>query len=616
MITWWFGNQPESIHDYGWGLHLDGQLLWQTIIDRIAAMHSSESVVVLGRSQADKERYCAKVGVRHFTGSSLAHAQCLSDLFRLHDEPMISIHPLLLLVLDIDGILDRIQNALDNSNSIVSIVDLPQPLYTIALTSPVLELYGTISRDSFLSDYSDDGLARWLNVYDNIRAKLSNDLPNVHKLHLDVSTSSDSSGRRFYLEWKNRQDFDEITNTIARISDRTFSVVLENLQERALESSKRRYRLVAPKRKAFTENRNLFASNPSAFSGSEQCLTNSVAAIKSVGLEPHCLIAQQGLFASKVAAAGAKVHCPQRDFGGTGVDSSLLTFRYLNAISPAILHCNASVGPHLLGHSKALGIPIIQWARKANVSDMREHYLIADRITAVSRFVKDRIESELGCEGKVEVVYDCVDTEYFHPSAFSDRCVRKELDIGENTFVILCVARFVSYKHHLVLVKAFGEISSVLSNACLILIGEPDLIEPLVFEDVCDVIGSLGLTERVRMVKFDADIRSYEQAADVVVLCSECEPLGTVVLESMSLGKAIVVTDSGGLPEMIDGDVSGLVSRVGSVESLTEKLLLLATDADFRSQLGLAARRVAQDRFSLATHAQQLAELYTRVNLP
>jgi glycosyltransferase involved in cell wall biosynthesis len=122
-----------------------------------------------------------------------------------------------------------------------------------------------------------------------------------------------------------------------------------------------------------------------------------------------------------------------------------------------------------------------------------------------------------------------------------------------------------------------------------------------------------GIESRVLVLGFQPDVFSLEKAADVVVLCSEREPLGTVVLESMALGRPIIVAASGGLPEMIQDGETGLHCRPGDSISLRDQLSKMLRDRELALQLGSNARLKALERFSLRPHGNALMALYAEI---
>jgi glycosyltransferase involved in cell wall biosynthesis len=92
-------------------------------------------------------------------------------------------------------------------------------------------------------------------------------------------------------------------------------------------------------------------------------------------------------------------------------------------------------------------------------------------------------------------------------------------------------------------------------------------------------------------------LRRYERAA-VVACPSRREGFGVVCAEAMAYGRAVVVTPVGGMRDLVEDDVNGLVVPVGDVDALRAALERLLGDAALRARLGEAARTTALERLS------------------
>jgi glycosyltransferase involved in cell wall biosynthesis len=188
---------------------------------------------------------------------------------------------------------------------------------------------------------------------------------------------------------------------------------------------------------------------------------------------------------------------------------------------------------------------------------------------------------------------------------------RAQLGIADDAFLILCIARFAAYKRHDVLIEAVARASRECPQIRLLLIGEPSSPDPS-YGACIEALGRTGLRAKTALLGFQADVLPFEATADAVVLCSQREPLGTVVLESMALGRPIVVAASGGLRGVGAGR-SGLHCIPGDPDSLCRQLVRLAKDPELATGLGKVARQQAVERFSLPAHANTLLSIYAEV---
>ena len=119
-----------------------------------------------------------------------------------------------------------------------------------------------------------------------------------------------------------------------------------------------------------------------------------------------------------------------------------------------------------------------------------------------------------------------------------------------------------------------------------------------------------GMQERVRFLGYRADMREIYAALDLFVQSSRTEGMPNTILEAMAMGRPVVATAVGGVPEMIRDGQDGLLFPVGDAETLAARLKALLEDAELRRRLGEQARRRVEERFSFAARLRRLEDLY------
>jgi glycosyltransferase involved in cell wall biosynthesis len=110
-------------------------------------------------------------------------------------------------------------------------------------------------------------------------------------------------------------------------------------------------------------------------------------------------------------------------------------------------------------------------------------------------------------------------------------------------------------------------------------------------------------------VPHDELLRQYERAA-VVACPSRREGYGVVCAEAMAHGRAVVVTPVGGMRDLVEHDVNGIVIPVGDIPALRGALERLLGDAELRARLGAAARETARERLSWETWTSAMLTVY------
>ncbi|HEX8997007.1 MAG TPA: glycosyltransferase family 4 protein, partial [Ktedonobacterales bacterium] len=96
----------------------------------------------------------------------------------------------------------------------------------------------------------------------------------------------------------------------------------------------------------------------------------------------------------------------------------------------------------------------------------------------------------------------------------------------------------------------------------------------------------------------DERLRGFYAAADIFVAPSRFESFGLILVEGMMFSKPVVGCNAGGMVEVVEDGVSGLLAEPGDVASLDACLERLITDADLRARMGAAARVRYEQRFT------------------
>jgi glycosyltransferase involved in cell wall biosynthesis len=125
---------------------------------------------------------------------------------------------------------------------------------------------------------------------------------------------------------------------------------------------------------------------------------------------------------------------------------------------------------------------------------------------------------------------------------------------------------------------------------------------------------SLGLENRVVFTGFRTDVPRIVQALDVVVLSSSApEPFGRVVIEGMAAGKPVVATAAGGVLDIIDDKVNGMLVPCKDSAAMADAVLELLSDREKARQIGIAARRRVEEKFTVQHHVAAVQGLYDAI---
>ncbi len=243
------------------------------------------------------------------------------------------------------------------------------------------------------------------------------------------------------------------------------------------------------------------------------------------------------------------------------------------------------------------GVPVVY--TEHNVQE-RYHPLTrqANRLTYgwndVVLAVSDEVAASIRRNGmdrrtRVRTLLNGVPVEAVRAEASGLDDLRRELDLPAGRPVVGTVAVFRRQKRLLDWLATAQIVAAARPDALFLLAGDgPEM------PAVQAKLAQLGLQERVRLAGFRQDGRRLMALMDVYLMTSEYEGLPLAMLEAMALGKPIVATAVGGIPEVIEPGEEGLLAPLGHVEQLAAHVLaLLANPTEVQAMGARGAAKVA-----------------------
>jgi|GEM_PF-4608045 len=353
----------------------------------------------------------------------------------------------------------------------------------------------------------------------------------------------------------------------------------------------------------------LYVSNPSAYSGAEEAICNTILSLEQSKFEIFCLLSLEGHFAQRLRQLGAPVYVVGHDFSFPSAANAAILARHFDYLNPHIVHVNSPSGPLLEIIAHLSGAKVVEHLRLTKFQGTLDTLWNAHRVIAVSRYVAALAQREGVPRRKINVLYDAVDEARFAPpSQFRREAAKRRLGLDSERFVAVMVARFVPSKRHDLLLEAMNLLPKDFVVA--VLVGES--LDAGGWEAY---IGSrtreLGLEDQVKRLGFQAEIEAIHEAADVAVLCSTEEPLGMAIIEAMAMGIPAVVCGGCGLSELVDETCGAVVGS--DPASLADALFRIGTDRGLRTQMGIKAREKILHHCSVQAHAKGLTTIYSEV---
>jgi glycosyltransferase involved in cell wall biosynthesis len=264
---------------------------------------------------------------------------------------------------------------------------------------------------------------------------------------------------------------------------------------------------------------------------------------------------------------------------------------YLARRRPTILHTHL-VHADVYGQLTGLiaGVPI-RISTKHGFNEFRENpgFALGDR--AIASLAHAHIAISRGLARYLEDVegFDGESFEIVHYGIEPDGAARPYAGDGPR---VLCVGRLIPIKGHIVLLRAFAEARGELPELRLDVAGRGPL-EPALRA----LAKELGVDDAVRFLGHVTPVQRAIEDSAIVVVPSMGEGFGMVALEAMERGRPVIAAEIGGLGELVEDGVTGVLVPPGEPEPLARALVRLGGDPRMAAAMGEAGRRRALDRF-------------------
>ncbi len=230
-------------------------------------------------------------------------------------------------------------------------------------------------------------------------------------------------------------------------------------------------------------------------------------------------------------------------------------------------------------------------------------YRRCTRVVVISQAIAGILRTAGVAPERIEVIASGIDPARF---AGADRARgRAALGLAEGDLAVLCVAALEDHKDHATLLSAWERLAGAHPRAHLLLAGEGDLRASLE--------ARAAVLPRVRLLGFRDDIPDLLAAADAFTLTSHLEGLGTAVMDAMCCALPVLATRAGGIPELIEDGVDGLLAPVGDAAAVAGQLARILAEPALRTRLGEAARATAARRFLASAMVDAYVDLYDRI---
>ncbi len=217
---------------------------------------------------------------------------------------------------------------------------------------------------------------------------------------------------------------------------------------------------------------------------------------------------------------------------------------------------------------------------------------------------------------KGHVVYDAFTTEPFAQTKHTATKLRAEFRLTDQDHLISNVGRLDWWKGHEYFLQAMAEVIRSQPNAKALIVGAPDSTpsSQAYYQSLQQLVSDLQLSNHVIFTGFRSDVPSIMATSDIVVhSSSEPEPFGRVVVEAMMAGRPVIATAAGGILDIVEDQVTGLLVPPKNASLMAKAIRQLLQNQERARIIGQRAKQRAQQRFSVEQHVTAIQRVYQQI---
>ncbi|GLO66421.1 MULTISPECIES: N-acetyl-alpha-D-glucosaminyl L-malate synthase BshA [Oceanobacillus] len=226
----------------------------------------------------------------------------------------------------------------------------------------------------------------------------------------------------------------------------------------------------------------------------------------------------------------------------------------------------------------------------------------SDAVTAVSHSLVQQTNEMLDIDKSIEVIHNFINEQQYHPKNMQN--LKYQFGIEEDTKVLIHISNFRKVKRVQDVIYTYEKVQKNI-NSQLLLIGDgPE------YGDMVRLVNELGLQDKVQFLGKQNNISDILSMADLMLLMSEKESFGLVLLEAMACGVPSIGTNIGGIPEVLTHEETGFIVDLGDSKSAAKYATDLLMDNNKWNVFSENALQHVKKYFASETIVNQYEALY------
>ncbi len=358
----------------------------------------------------------------------------------------------------------------------------------------------------------------------------------------------------------------------------------------------------------------IHVSTATSWRGGEQQLAYLIEGLKTHGVKQQVLCVEKAPFAEYCLKNGIAT-TPFRKHGALNLKAAAMLTRICKTNQALIVHCHDSHAhsiayiaafifrnPARIVIHRRVDFPV----SKSVFSRAKYKHPKIAKFICVSEAIKKILLPGLKDPAKATVIHSGIDLSRFE-HVENRGLLKKEFGLSEKNILIGNVSALAPHKDYFTFINTAEILLKNNPHFRFVIIGEGPERAAIETE-----IHKKGLKDRILMAGFRNNVPELLKELSVLLLTSKTEGLGTTILDAFASGLPVVATRAGGIPEIVEHKVSGLLADVKNVRQLSQMVEMLINNEDLkRNLIGTAKNKVRE--FDYKITAQKTLSIYNEI---
>ncbi len=348
--------------------------------------------------------------------------------------------------------------------------------------------------------------------------------------------------------------------------------------------------------------------------GGEQQTLYLLSSLIDRRISCHLVCQAESPMAQKALEAGVEVF-PIAMRGEVDLPASLRIRKLITRHGYDIVHSHTSHA-HTLAFFASLGCRTCRLVtRRVDFSIFRNRFLpineikyrfMADYYIAISHQIKQVMVNDGIAAERIFVAHSGIDLQRF--ARVAGNHLVDEFNLKPAERVVINVAHLAGHKGQKYLVGAIPHVLAAIPNVRFFIIGKGELMSELQALSV-----SLGIGHALTFTGFRNDVGAFYKIADLFVMSSVQEGLGTAILDALALGIPVVAANAGGIPEVIKDGETGRLVEAANPQALAKGIIEMLSNVDQARAMARRGQDNVKAEFSIDAMVENNLAVYNRL---